>query len=347
MPPRPTWKGFLKVSLVNIPVKVFPATESSATISFNQLHGECQTRIQQKRWCPHCEREVSNSELVKGYEHEKGRYVVVTEEDLQKVRVESTRVIDLAQFTDDTAIETIAATIAKDPSMTAKMLQIVNSAAVGLARKVGSPFDAVQLLGLSTVRSLVLSAHIFSCFGHSRLKNFSVTALWEHGMKTGQFACAIAQFENADPSDVEDSYTAGMLHDIGKLILADSLPEQFQKALALAAERDVPLSDTEFQVFGATHAGVAAYLFGLWGLPAQIVEAVAFHHSPGKSDVRAFGPLTAVHVANVLEHEISGTKSDGRPSQVDMEYLNAIGVADRLDAWRKEVMKLSSVRDDE
>jgi DNA end-binding protein Ku len=72
MPPRPTWKGFLKVSLVNIPVKVFPATESAAVLAFNQLHAECQTRIQQKRWCPHCEREVSNAELAKGFEFEKG-----------------------------------------------------------------------------------------------------------------------------------------------------------------------------------------------------------------------------------------------------------------------------------
>src|SRR5688572_2129726 len=107
MAPRPTWKGFLKVSLVNIPVKVFPATESAASVSFNQLHGECQTRIQQKRWCPHCEREVPNSELVKGYEFEKGRYVVVDEEDIQKVRVESTRTINLVQFADDTEIDPI------------------------------------------------------------------------------------------------------------------------------------------------------------------------------------------------------------------------------------------------
>ena len=107
MPPRPTWKGFLKVSLVNIPVKVFPATESSETISFNQLHAECQTRIQQKRWCPHCEREVPNTDIVKGYEFEKGRYVIVDEEDVEKVRVESTRVINLEKFTDDTAIDPI------------------------------------------------------------------------------------------------------------------------------------------------------------------------------------------------------------------------------------------------
>jgi len=105
MAARATWKGYLKISLVNIPIKVFPATESSATISFNQLHGECQTRIQQKRWCPHCNREVPNSEIVKGYEFEKGRYVVMSDEDFDKVRTESTRVIDLVQFADDASID--------------------------------------------------------------------------------------------------------------------------------------------------------------------------------------------------------------------------------------------------
>jgi DNA end-binding protein Ku len=107
MAARPTWKGFLKISLVNIPVRVFPATDSAATISFNQLHAECQTRIQQKRWCPTCDREVPMSEIAKGYEFEKGRYVVVSEDDIAKVRPESTRVIDLVQFTDASAIDPI------------------------------------------------------------------------------------------------------------------------------------------------------------------------------------------------------------------------------------------------
>jgi DNA end-binding protein Ku len=107
MPARPTWKGYLKISLVNIPIKVFPATDAGATLSFNQLHAECQTRIQQKRWCPHCEREVANTDLVKGYEFEKGRYVVIDEEDIEKVRVDSTRVINLEKFTDDTEIDPI------------------------------------------------------------------------------------------------------------------------------------------------------------------------------------------------------------------------------------------------
>jgi len=105
MAARSTWKGFLKVSLVNIPIRVFPATESAASLSFNQLHAECQTRIQQKRWCPHCEREVPLSEVVKGYEFAKGRYVVMQEDDFAKVSTPSTRIINLEQFTDETAVD--------------------------------------------------------------------------------------------------------------------------------------------------------------------------------------------------------------------------------------------------
>src|SRR6187551_916933 len=138
MAARPTWKGFLKISLVNIPVRVFPATESAATISFNQLHAECQTRIQQKKWCPHCDREVPNSEIVKGYEFEKGRWVVVDDEDIQKVRVESTRVIDLVQFTDDTAIDPIyvdrAYYLAPDGGIAADAFAVMRE---GMAGKAG------------------------------------------------------------------------------------------------------------------------------------------------------------------------------------------------------------------
>ena len=138
MPARPTWKGFLKVSLVNIPVKVFPATESAATLSFNQLHAACQTRIQQKRWCPTCEREVPNTELAKGYEFEKGRYVIVSDEDIQKVRVESTRVINLVQFADATEIDPIyvdrAYYLAPDGPIAAEAFAVMRD---GMAGKAG------------------------------------------------------------------------------------------------------------------------------------------------------------------------------------------------------------------
>lgn len=107
MAARATWKGYLKISLVTIPVRVFPAYDTAATVSFNQLHGECRSRIQQKKWCPKCERDLQTSEIVKGYEFDKGRFVVIAEEDLQKVRPESTRVINLVQFADEAALDPI------------------------------------------------------------------------------------------------------------------------------------------------------------------------------------------------------------------------------------------------
>ena len=248
---------------------------------------------------------------------------------------------------ENSSIESIAGIVARDPSMTAKMLQIANSAAIGLARKVGSSFEAVEFLGISTVRSLALSAHIFSCFERTKLNGLSVNRLWDHAMKTGGIARMIMQIEDAEMGDIEDAYTAGMLHDIGKLMLAENLPEQFQRALALAVERKIPLHDAELEIFGASHAGVAAYLLGLWGLPATIVEAVAFHHTPGASDVHTFSPLTAVHVANVLEYELSKAEPFGRPEELNRRYLAAIGVEDRLETWRAEGSKLMNSRSED
>ena len=105
MAARPTWKGHVKISLVTVPVRVFPATSTETVIRFNQLHGECRTRLQQKRWCPACDREVDRTEVVKGYEFERGRYVVLDEEDLGKARPESTRIINLERFADMASID--------------------------------------------------------------------------------------------------------------------------------------------------------------------------------------------------------------------------------------------------
>jgi DNA end-binding protein Ku len=107
MAARPTWKGYLKISLVTIPIRVFPATDTAATVSFNQLHKECRTRIQQKRWCPTCQVEVPNTDLVKGYEFEKGQYVVVDEDDFAKVRPASTRIINIVQFAEAATIDPV------------------------------------------------------------------------------------------------------------------------------------------------------------------------------------------------------------------------------------------------
>lgn len=235
----------------------------------------------------------------------------------------------------DTSLQTIDDLIVKDPALTTKILQIANSAAMGLQEKVSDPLAAVQQLGLNTVRSLALSAHVFASFTPAQKLNFPVDALWRHLMMCGDAARAIMRAEDADHSYVEAAYTAGILHDIGKLMLADSLPNEFQNALTQAAKRHEPFHVIEQEVFGATHAGLAAYLLGLWGLPAMIVEAVAFHHTPETSTLQTFSPLTAVHVANALGYEL-----DGGDAILNREYLAGLGVGHRLDAWRKEVSGL-------
>ena len=154
MAARPTWKGYLKISLVNIPVRVFPATDAAATISFNQLHRECRTRIQQKRWCPTCQTEVANTDLVKGYEFEKGKYVVMDEEDLAKVKSESTRVINVVQFADAKLIDPVYVErpyyLAPDGAVAAEAFAVMREGMAGKAavgkvalygRDTSSPFS--------------------------------------------------------------------------------------------------------------------------------------------------------------------------------------------------------------
>ena len=137
MAARATWKGYLKISLVNIPVRVFPATDAAATLSFNQLHRECRTRIQQKRWCPTCQVEVPNTDLVKGYEFEKGKYVVLDEEDIAKVRPESTRVINVVQFADAKMIDPVYVEkpyyLAPDGNVAAEAFAVMREGMVGKA----------------------------------------------------------------------------------------------------------------------------------------------------------------------------------------------------------------------
>ncbi|HUA67586.1 MAG TPA: response regulator [Candidatus Saccharimonadales bacterium] len=243
---------------------------------------------------------------------------------------------------EEPSLENVANIIAKDPSLTAKMLQAVNSAMFGLANRVSNPFDAVQYLGMSMVQSLAISAHVFSSFEKTTLNGFSADQLWAHSMRSASRARAIMRAEKSDAADIEDACTAAMLHDIGKLMLADNLPELYHQALALASKDNILLHEAEQKIFGATHAGAAAYLLGLWGLPATIVEAVAFHHAPGRSSLRAFGPLTAVHVADVLEHKSRTATSSGAPPEFDLNYLIEIGVQNRLDAWRTQTANSSA-----
>lgn len=233
------------------------------------------------------------------------------------------------------SIQGIAAIVAKDPAITAKVLQVANSAAYGLAERVTDPVEAVQQLGMTTVRSLVLSAQVYDSYAPGRMAKFSADALWNRLMKCADLARTILRRDGATVTDAEDAFTAGMLHDIGKLMLADSLPAEFAEAIELAAREKIPQVQAEQAVLGADHAGLAAYLFGLWGLPASIVEAVAFHHAPQRSELKQCSTLTAVHVASSMLAEPGS-------APVDSEYLAEIGVADRLDEWQETADELQA-----
>src|SRR5262249_53086902 len=136
-------------------------------------------------------------------------------------------------------------------------------------------------------------ANVFCRYDPSALKPFSLDALWAHSHFTGELAWCIANAEQANAQTVQDAALAGLLHDIGKLILAAHVPEAYRDVLARAAQEGQPLWQVERAALGATHADVGAYVLGLWGIPDPVVEAVAWHHRP--SDCPAgFGPLTAV-----------------------------------------------------
>jgi HD-like signal output (HDOD) protein len=239
------------------------------------------------------------------------------------------------------SVENIADIAIKDPGLTAKMLQVANSAAFGLGQKVSSPFEAVQFIGLAAVRSIALSVHVFRNFENIRFKGFFAHQLWNEALRCAQIARLIMQLENSDENQVEDAGTAAMLRNAGKLMLAQSLPQPFQQAIALAVERKLTLPEAEQEILGATHAGIAAYLLGLWGLSAPMVEGVAFHLQPAQGGSRQFSPLTAVHVAHVLAEESCLDQTSGKPAKLDRDYLASIGCDHRLDYWRAEAKRFT------
>lgn len=231
--------------------------------------------------------------------------------------------------------------IAQDIGMTAKILQLVNSAFFGLPRRISDPTQAVILLGLDTVKALVLSAHIFSEFDQAKGK-ISPHFLREHSLAVGTCAKRITQSESGDRQTAEHAFTAGLLHDVGKLILAANLPQDYDVVLTQTTEQEISLPEAERQIFGASHAEVGAYLLGLWGLPTPIIEAVAFHHKPVESHGKTFGPLTAIHVANAFVNSDDPIQEQDVQKNLDSTYLNNLNLTDKLPAWQKfcqEVIK--------
>jgi putative nucleotidyltransferase with HDIG domain len=236
---------------------------------------------------------------------------------------------------DDPSIENVAAIIAKDVSMTAKILQVVNSVFFGLPRKIGSAQQAVMLLGLETIKSLVLSVKIFSEFSQKQDAWFNIDGIFNHSISVSTHAKAIVKSEKMNQDLVNYSLTAGLLHDLGKLILVTNFTDTYRQIMAELQKSDQRSWELEQAAFGASHAEIGAYLMGLWNIENPVIEAIAFHHRPSKSGATRMGLLTAIHVANSLDHEEDLPDEPEAEGHFDDEYLDRLGVSDRVPEWRQ------------
>ena len=235
---------------------------------------------------------------------------------------------------EDASVSSVGKIVESDIGMTAKILQLVNSAFFGFGQDVASATQAVSLLGLDTVKALVLMVGVFSQADGKRLpETLSLGTLWQHSMTVGRWSQEISKAEEAGKSLVSDAYTAGVLHDAGLLLLAVNFMEDYRHVLDFALINDVNLVDAEREILGCTHAEVGAYLLGIWGLPESIVQAVAFHHTPNLCPALDFCPLTAVHVADVLAHEVHGPDGDWGAPHMDLEYVKRLALDNRVSVW--------------
>ncbi len=231
------------------------------------------------------------------------------------------------------SIQEVGEIIALEPAMTAKILQLVNSAFFGVSRTVSNPVDAAKMLGLETIKVLVLTYQVFAQFDATVLRVFPLEWLWSHSIMVGMLAREICKREKLGNEAMESALIAGLLHDIGKLVLGLNFPEQYKAVVRLVDEKHYPYWQAEKKIFGTSHAEVGAYLLGIWGLPHTMVESITFHHDPIKCRDMSFGPLTAVHAADSIEHfKFAADRTVGN-FQIVEEYLERLGVGSKLSDW--------------
>ena len=238
--------------------------------------------------------------------------------------------ITAALRSESPSLDQIARIISKDVAMAAKILQLSNSAFVGSSGRVSSLVHALSLIGTETVRTLVLSVHVFSQFEGKPQIRASLTALWEHSVAVGSLAQRIAGSQNCPKAMVEQSFTAGLLHDIGKVVLLAEMPREYHDIFEAQAGASGTL---ERERLGCTHAEVGAYLMSIWGLPFPLVHAVAFHHHPAESTETEFSCLTAVHAAEAIACA-TGAPGSNHEVEIDMNYVDRLGLRERESVWR-------------
>lgn len=184
--------------------------------------------------------------------------------------------VELTQAMEEstTDVKDIARIVERDPAMSAKLLQLANSAFFGRARTLSSTSQAVAYLGVEIVRSLALSVGVFGAAGALSVAGFALDAEQQHALETALRARALAPEALAD-----EAFTGGLVHDVGVLALALGVPRELEGMLAEARVARRPMHEVERAALGVSHAEVGAYLLGMWGLPSPIVEATALHHA--------------------------------------------------------------------
>jgi HD-like signal output (HDOD) protein len=211
---------------------------------------------------------------------------------------------------------------------------VINSAYFGMPRTITDPTEAVGLLGFETVKSLIMTVKLLTQYDKVKPVYFSIDSIWRHSTNVARTARVMALLETGDNECSATAYTAGLMHDLGKVILAANFDEQYQGAHTVARRQQVPLWEVEKDIFGASHGEIGAYLLGLWGMSAGVVQVAALHHNPLGAGDTGFTPLTAVHVANALEYE-GTTPTDELPVAVlDATYLRQLKLEERVDLWR-------------
>ena len=232
----------------------------------------------------------------------------------------------------------VAELIAKDPALTVKMLQMVNSAAFALSQPVTRAIEAVMYLGAERTKAMILMASTSLNFDLSACRGFSQDQFWRHSLATAGLARAIAQMETQDAKFADEAFTAGLLHDIGKLLFAANLTQHYSGMLSTARHQNITDAEAEQLAFGTTHAELGACLLGAWGLPLRFLRAIAWHHAPSAAGANTFSLLTAVHAANAFDHAKNGGPDSSSILKLDRHYLSRLGLTDRWMRWREAAL---------
>ena len=200
--------------------------------------------------------------------------------------------------------------IAKDLTLTTEVLRIANSAFFGSRKKIASVDSALNILGVSSLKNIVIFAELFKQPAGLSKKLFDVNKLWEHSVGVSNITVLLARNLGMSTEDRDAAFSAGLLHDLGKIILAKMRPLDYKKALELAENLSAPVYEAELALFGISHDEVGAHLLETWGFPLSIVEAVGYHHHELQACCSKLTPLSVVAVANSIHHGLTSEQEE-------------------------------------